>query len=206
MNLEKNKATIKGEIVGEVVFDHEVFGERFYTTAVDVIRTSGTHDIIPVMISERLIDVENDYMNLFVNISGQFRSFNRRENEKSRLILHLFVQEIFFVDELEEFENVNEIYLDGYICKEPGFRRTPMGREISDVLLAVNRYYGKTDYIPCVFWGRNAHYAAGLKVGANLQINGRIQSREYLKKIIDNSFEKRIAYEVSVGRMKVKND
>ncbi len=134
---------------------------------------------------------------------GQFRSYNRHEEKKNRLILSVFVREIEFIDELEESSKTNQIYLDGYICKEPVYRKTPLGREIADVLLAVNRPYGKSDYIPCICWGRNARFAGGFSVGDRCEIWGRIQSREYMKKISEDQLEKRIAYEVSVSKLEL---
>ena len=122
-------------------------------------------DIIPVMVSERLIDVTADYKGSLVIINGQFRSYNRHEEKKNKLVLSVFAREIEFVDEISENARTNQIFLDGYICKEPVYRKTPLGREIADLLLAVNRPYGKSDYIPCICWGRNARYAANFQVG-----------------------------------------
>lgn len=206
MDFENNKATIRGKILENLTFDYEVFGEKIYSSTIDVIRTSGTHDIIPIKISERAIDVQKDRQGAFVNVLGQFRSYDRYESDRRKLILYMFVDEMSFIDDLKWNNHSNNAYIDGYICKEPVFRETPKGREIADVLLAVNRACQKTDYIPCVFWGRNAHYVTNLEVGTRLQLNGRIQSREYLKKMPDKMFDKRTAYEFSVGRMAVKND
>ena len=140
-------------------------------------------------------------MNVAVN--GQFRSYNRHEERKNRLVLSVFAREIAFVDEVEESAKSNQIYLDGYICKEPIYRKTPLGREIADVLLAVNRPYGKSDYIPCICWGRNARYANQFKVGERCAIWGRIQSREYMKKLSEDEIEKRVAFEVSVSKLEL---
>lgn len=190
-----------GKVIGDFTFSHEIFGEGFYMLDVEVARLSESCDIIPLMISERLIDVEQDYKGAYVCVSGQFRSYNRHEEKKNRLILSVFVREIEFIDELEESSKTNQIYLDGYICKEPVYRKTPLGREIADVLLAVNRPYGKSDYIPCICWGRNARFASGFEVGGRVQIWGRIQSREYVKKISETESERRVAYEVSVSKL-----
>ena len=168
---------------------------------VDVKRLSNSKDRIPLMISERLIDVTKDYTGEFIMVNGQFRSYNRHEEMKNRLILSVFVREITFVEEEPESSRTNQIFLDGYICKQPVYRKTPLGREIADLLLAVNRPYGKSDYIPCICWGRNARYASGFEVGEHVQLLGRIQSREYVKRISDTETEKRVAYEVSVSKL-----
>ena len=199
--IENNQVIIMGKIVSDFEFSHEIFGEGFYMVDVEVARLSDSYDIIPLMVSERLLDVEEDYKGAYVCVSGQFRSYNRHEERKNRLILSVFAREIEFVEELEESSKTNQIYLDGYICKEPIYRKTPLGREIADLLLAVNRPYGKSDYIPCICWGRNARYASGFEVGEHVQLLGRIQSREYVKRISDTETEKRVAYEVSVSKL-----
>lgn len=168
---------------------------------VSVERLSDSRDIIPLMVSERLIDVSGDFIGQNIMVSGQFRSYNRHEERKNRLVLSVFAREIEFVGEIEESTKTNQIYLDGYICKEPIYRKTPLGREIADLLLAVNRPYGKSDYIPCICWGRNARYANNFAVGDRCLVWGRIQSREYMKKITEEQVEKRIAYEVSVSKL-----
>lgn len=164
-------------------------------------RLSENFDTIPVMISERLMDVEKGYSGQLVSISGQFRSYNRHEERKNRLILSVFAREIEFLDEVPGGSESNQIFLDGYICKKPVYRKTPLGREIADVLLAVNRPYGKSDYIPVILWGRNARYATYFKVGERMRVWGRIQSREYVKKLDDERTETQTAYEVSVSRI-----
>ena len=196
---ENNQVTIEGEISGEFVFSHEIFGERFYMLDISTRRLSGVCDSIPVTVSERLIDVTQNYIGQYVCVRGQFRSYNQNDGSKVRLILSVFAQEIEFAEKL--MEDVNQIYLDGYICKEPVYRKTPLGREIADLLIAVNRSYGKSDYIPCICWGRNARFASTFEVGTHVQIQGRIQSREYVKKINELETEKRIAYEVSVSKI-----
>ena len=190
-----------GEIVSEFQFSHEVFGEGFYMVELAVNRLSNYSDYIPLMISERLIDTEQDYTGQLIRVTGQFRSYNRHEEKKNRLVLSVFVRELEFLDEIDENEKTNQIFLDGYICKEPIYRKTPLGREIADVLLAVNRSYGKSDYIPCICWGRNARFASGFTVGSHIQIIGRVQSREYVKRISDEEVEHRIAYEISVSKV-----
>lgn len=190
-----------GKIASGFTFSHEVYGEGFYMMDVSVQRLSDSTDTIPVMISERLIDVTRDYMGEYIQIYGQFRSYNRHEEKKNRLVLSVFAREISFTEEENDKIKSNQIFLDGYICKNPVYRRTPLGREIADMLLAVNRPYGKSDYIPCICWGRNARFASGFEVGGHVQIWGRIQSREYVKKHEDESTEKRVAYEVSVSKL-----
>ena len=202
--IENNRVCIIGEVVSEFTFSHEVFGEGFYIANVSVNRLSDMVDIIPLMISERLIDVTKDYRGRKIEVSGQFRSYNRHEGVKNKLVLSIFVRELRFIedDEVpEEQSKSNQIFLDGYVCKPPIYRKTPLGREIADILLAVNRPYGKSDYIPCICWGRNARYASGFEVGEHVQILGRIQSRDYVKKISETETQTRTAYEVSVSKL-----
>lgn len=201
--IENNQVTIMGEIVSDFSYSHEIFGEGFYMVDTRIQRLSDSYDIIPIMVSERLIDVTADYKGVFVCINGQFRSYNRHEERKNRLVLSVFAREIDFVDELEESSKTNQIYLDGYICKEPIYRKTPLGREIADLLLAVNRPYGKSDYIPCICWGRNARYANNFNVGERCVVWGRIQSREYMKKLDEENVERRVAFEVSVSKLEL---
>lgn len=202
---ENNKVKLSGEIVSNFEFSHEVYGGGFYTATLASERLSGEKDIIPIMVSERLVDVKADWIGRFAKISGQFRSYNKHENGRSHLELSVFVREFeeFDLDREEplSINDENHISLDGYICKTPIYRKTPHGREIADILLAVNRQYGKSDYIPCIAWGRNARFASGLEVGTRLQIEGRIQSREYEKKISETDSETRTAYEVSISKM-----
>ena len=199
--IENNQVTIMGEIVSTFEFSHEVFGEGFYMVDVSVRRLSNSVDTIPVMISERLIDVECDYRGEFLMVSGQFRSYNRHDEQKNRLVLSVFAREVSFIEEELDGAKTNNILLDGYICKLPIYRKTPLGREIADLLLAVNRPYGKSDYIPCICWGRNARFASAFEVGEHVQVLGRIQSRGYVKKLSETETEKRTAYEVSVSKL-----
>ena len=199
--MENNKVSIIGKIVSGFTFSHEVFGEGFYMVDVAVKRLSGQADIIPLMVSERLIDVHEDYIGCTIEALGQFRSYNRHEGVRNRLMLSIFVREIHFMEEFTDYTKTNQIFLDGYICKAPIYRKTPLGREIADILLAVNRPYGKSDYIPCISWGRNARYTSSLSVGTKVKIWGRIQSREYTKAISETECEERIAYEVSISKM-----
>ena len=199
--IENNQVTIIGEVASEFVFSHEVFGEGFYMVDVLVKRLSNSDDRIPLMISERLIDVQQNYIGEYIMATGQFRSYNQHEEKKNRLVLSVFVREVSFVEEELDGAKTNSILLDGYICKRPIYRKTPLGREIADLLLAVNRPYGKSDYIPCICWGRNARFASGFEVGEHVQVLGRIQSREYVKKLTETETEKRVAYEVSVSKL-----
>ena len=188
--IENNKVSVIGEVISEFTFSHEVFGEGFYLVSLAVSRLSDQVDIIPLMISERLLDVTQDYRGRTVEAIGQFRSYNCHEGVKNRLVLSVFVRELNFLEEFTDCTKTNQIYLDGYICKEAIYRKTPLGREIADILLAVNRPYGKSDYIPCIAWGRNARYASGFAVGARVKVWGRVQSREYTKKLNETECEK----------------
>ena len=199
--IENNQVSIMVEIASEFVFSHEVFGEGFYMVDILVKRLSNSSDRIPVMISERLVDVTQDYQGEYIQILGQFRSYNRHEEKKNRLVLSVFAREISFVEEESDKMKTNQIFLDGYICKMPVYRKTPLGREIADMLVAVNRPYGKSDYIPCICWGRNARFSSTFEVGGHVQVWGRIQSRDYMKKLDGDITEKRTAYEVSVSKL-----
>lgn len=199
--IENNQVAIMGRIASQFTFSHQVFGEGFYLVDVLVKRLSDSEDCIPIMVSERLMDVKQDYEGEYIQVSGQFRSYNRHEEKKNRLVLSVFAREVSFVEEEDEAMKSNQIFLDGYICKPPVYRKTPLGREIADLLVAVNRPYGKSDYIPCICWGRNARYASAFQVGGHVLVWGRIQSREYMKKINEAETEKRTAYEVSVSKL-----
>ena len=206
--LENNYLTLVGKVTGEKKFSHEIYGERFYTFNLSIPRLSGNADIIPITISERIITDEMLREGNKLLIKGQFRSYNSYENEKNRLVLTVFAKDIEEVkeEEQEQEENeivkkettTNEVVLIGYVCKKPIYRQTPFGREIADLLLAVNRAYNKSDYIPTIAWGRNARFCQVLEVGAQVKIIGRVQSRTYEKKHEDGSVEERIAYEVSI--------
>ncbi len=211
--LENNYLTLVGKVTGEKKFSHEIYGERFYIFNLEIPRLSGVEDIIPITISERLIneDTLNEGQKLLVK--GQFRSYNSYESEKNRLILTVFAKDVRVISEEEQSEEenemtkkdviTNEVVLIGYICKKPIYRQTPFGREIADILLAVNRAYNKSDYIPCIAWGRNARFCQNLEVGSQIKLVGRVQSRTYEKKHEDGSVETRVAYEVSVGSLEV---
>ena len=194
---DNNKVMLAGKIVAPLKFQMEHKGEAFYRTILEVNRQSGQCDLIPLLLSQRLFDDTKNYEGQLVCVTGQFRSYNNHEQIKTRLLLHAFVKELNLLNSVEEAGSMNEILLHGFLCKPPVYRKTPLGREIADVLLAVNREYGRTDYIPCIVWGRNARFVSGLKVGNQVQVTGRIQSRVY-EKIKGNETVKKRAYEVSI--------
>ena len=200
-----NQAIVAGDVITEFQFSHEIFGEGFYTLKIQVRRLSDATDEIPLLVSERLVDVTKNYIGRKLEAKGQFRSYNKHESEKNHLILSLFVRELEWIDSYEN-RKPNYIMLDGYICKEPVYRMTPLGREICDILLAVNRAYGKSDYIPCICWGRNARFAGNLEIGSHIQVLGRIQSRKYQKKVGENQIISRTAYEISVNKLEIREE
>lgn len=206
---ENNHVNLSGIICDEPLFSHEIYGEKYYTVKLSVERLSSNTDVIPLTVSERFFGEYYPRLNDCVTVSGQYRSYNNYSGVGNRLILTVFVKEIAKIDDEEgEYSelNPNRIYLDGYICKPPSYRTTPFCREISDILLAVNRSYNKSDYIPCIAWGRNAKFAQNLPVGTNLKIWGRIQSREYQKHLSETETVLKTAYEVSVSKMEVVED
>ena len=211
--LENNYLTLVGKVTGEKRFSHEIYGERFYIFDLSIPRLSGNADIIPITVSERLIPGDMLQEGKRLLIKGQFRSYNSYDNERNKLILTVFAKDITEIaQDLEENEIVkkdtitNEVVLIGYICKKPIYRQTPFGREIADLLLAVNRAYNKSDYIPSIAWGRNARYCQNIEVGTRVKIVGRVQSRPYEKKFEDGTSETRIAYEVSVGSLEIVDE
>ena len=197
---ENNVVNLRGELDNKLEFSHEIFGEKFYNMKIKINRLSDSFDILPMTVSERLLqDIDLDKQNL-VNVVGQLRSYNKTLNNKNRLVLTVFVREIKSID--EENKDPNSIFLDGYVCKEPVYRKTPLGREITDLLVAINRPYNKSDYIPSIVWGRNAKFAKNLKVGDRIQLWGRVQSWEYETNIDENNVVKKMAYEVSISKIK----
>lgn len=202
---ENNYLVLIGKIISDKTFSHEIYGESFYVFNLEVPRLSGNEDIIPITISERLIANFDLTIGRKVVIEGQFRSYNSYENEKNRLVLTVFAKDIIDYKEEQEENVSNEVVLNGYVCKKPIYRKTPFGREISDILLAVNRAYNKSDYIPCITWGRNARFCENMEVGTEVKIVGRVQSRTYEKKFEDGRTEQRVAYEVSIGSLEVIN-
>ncbi len=202
---ENNYLVLIGKIISDKTFSHEIYGESFYIFNLEVPRLSGNEDIIPITISERLIANFDLTIGRKVVIEGQFRSYNSYENERNRLVLTVFAKDIIDYKEEQEENVSNEVVLNGYVCKKPIYRKTPFGREISDILLAVNRAYNKSDYIPCIAWGRNARFCENMEVGTEVKVVGRVQSRTYEKKFEDGRTEQRVAYEVSIGSLEVIN-
>ncbi len=199
---ENNSIYLRGKVKSSLTFSHEVYGEGFYNFFVEANRLSDSSDILPVTISERLIN--NDVLKIgnLVGITGQIRSYNNYSEQKNRLILTVFTKDIKLAEDNSE-KNPNNVNLNGFICKQPVYRTTPFGREISDILLAVNRSYGKSDYIPLICWGRNARFAQNLNIGSNIRISGRMQSRIYQKKLETGETIEKTAYEVSVSKMEL---
>lgn len=198
---ENNEVKVSGIVKGNFEFSHEVCGEKFYRGHIQANRASGFVDEVPILISERIINVNDSWNSRRVRVSGQFRSYNQHIDDKAKVVLNVFVEEIEEIEEMAADEN--EIELIGFVCKAPTYRKTPLGREISDLLIAVNRPYGRSDYIPCVAWGRNARYTHSFELGKKIHISGRVQSREYTKKLNENESEIRTAYEVSIGMLEV---
>jgi len=201
--IANNRAEVTGNVLDEPVFSHEIYGEKFYLFTLSVPRLSGTSDDVKVMISERLMQEVTITEGVRVDVEGQFRSYNSYENGDNRLILTVFAKDIRYFEDNEGEKNPNSLYLNGFICKAPVYRTTPFGREITDLLLAVNRSYNKSDYIPVIAWGRNARFCKNINVGDNIKIWGRIQSRIYQKHISEDEVLEKTAYEVSVSRMEV---
>jgi len=201
--LGNNNVTISGEIVSDFIFNHEMHREKFYNANLSILRKSGIADIIPITVSERLVNGYFGWKGQCIQINGQLRSYNKWIDGRSHLILSVFVKDFEETGELIFEENKNYIFLDGFICKPPIYKKTPLGREIADALIAVNRPHNKNDYIPCIFWGGNARYASSLDVGTHISLEGRIQSREYFKRISEAESEKRVTYEVSASKVEV---
>lgn len=196
--LSSNRVTLSGTIVSQPEFSHEIFGEGFYEFKLSVLRLSMQTDILPITISERLMDEINIAIGERITVNGQFRSYNKLDDNRSRLMLTVFARSI---QEYDEENNPNLIELEGFICKQPMYRTTPFKREICDLLVAVNRAYNKSDYIPCIAWGRNARYVNTLEVGDKITLCGRIQSREYQKLMPSGEYITKIAFEVSISRI-----
>lgn len=206
---DTNIVKLVGMLKEEKEYSHEIYGEKFYSIIIEVPRLSESVDVLPITISERLLINLDLEVGNYVIIEGQLRSYNRYIDSSNKLVLTIFAREIYIPneEELEEaIRNPNEIYLDGYICKKPIYRVTPFGREIADLLLAVNRAYSKSDYIPSIGWGRNARFCENLIVGDHIKLWGRIQSRQYNKKLSSEEVESRVAYEVSISKLEFIED
>ena len=197
---DTNIVNLRGELEEELTFSHEIFGEKFYSAKIKIHRLSDTYDVLPITISERLLQEVNLSENNLIDVVGQLRSYNKNIDSKNKLVLTVFAREIKDVE--EDTKDPNSIFLDGYVCKNPIYRKTPLGREITDLLVAINRPYNKSEYIPSIVWGRNAKFAKNLKVGDRIQMWGRVQSRDYEKKLDNGEVEKRVAYEVSISKIK----
>jgi len=198
-----NKIYLEGQLVSDLQFSHEMYGEGFYTFNLEVPRLSDAKDLLSITVSERLIVGMDLKVGSEIIVEGQLRSYNKFVDGSNRLILSVFARNIEFC--IEKSKNPNQIFLDGYICKQPVYRTTPFGREIADMLLAVNRSYNKSDYIPTIAWGRNSRFCQNLQVGDNIRVWGRLQSREYEKKISETETIKKVAYEVSISKMERVN-
>lgn len=198
--LQNNNVELWGKIVSEPTYSHTVIDEKFYEFNIEVPRLSDSSDIIPITISEKLFTKDSIKLNDIIALSGQFRSYNKLIDGKSKLMLTVFVREL---KEVDTTKNPNIIQLKGFLCKQPIFRTTPFKREISDILLAVNRAYNKSDYIPCIAWGRNAKFVKDLPVGTKLNIEGRIQSRDYQKKLSEEEIVNKTAYEISISNISI---
>ncbi len=194
---ENNQVILKGRVAEEPAYSHSLYGERFYNLMLEVPRLSGVADVLPVMASDRLLHLMNVAVGDEIAVIGQLRSYNRLQEGRNRLILTVFARHIAPPDDVPD--NPNQVLLEGFVCRPPVYRTTPFGREITDLLIAVNRPYNKSDYIPVISWGRNARYAETLEVGQKVFIHGRMQSRQYQKKLADGSVEDRTAFEVSVS-------
>ena len=207
-NILNNEVELTGTVETELKFNHEVYGEGFYSFVIRVMRLSDISDLINVTISERLLGDAALKVGDSVTVKGQFRSYNNYTENGNKLMLTVFARDIEPNPTEASFKNPNNIYLNGFLCKKPVYRTTPFGREITDLLIAVNRAYNKSDYIPCIAGGRNARFAGNLEVGENIRIHGRIQSRDYQKKISETETVTKTAYEISISKMETneKND
>ncbi|MCL1884694.1 MAG: single-stranded DNA-binding protein [Defluviitaleaceae bacterium] len=207
MENTNNFIEIGGRIHSEFKFSHEIYGEGFWQFSVEVGRLSGQNDILPVTVSERIVERDKMVVGQPIRITGQIRSYNNyvEADKKNKLVLTVFARDVVLVDEVPE-DIPNDVFLDGYLCKPAIYRTTPFGREISDMLIAVNRSYNKSDYIPCIAWGRNARYASKLQVGDNVRLWGRMQSRNYQKKMDEETILEKVAYEVSVSKAEIVSD
>ena len=209
--LENNHLVLVGKVTSDKTYSHEIYGEKFYIFDLEVPRLSKAIDVIPITVSERLLTNLSLEIGKKLAVEGQFRSYNSYQNERNKLILTVFAKDIIEVVDSEEVQEdeekketvTNEVILSGYVCKKPIYRQTPFDREIADLLLAVNRAYNKSDYIPCIAWGRNARFCQNLEVGTEVKIVGRVQSRKYEKKFEDGTSEVRVAYEVSISSMEI---
>ncbi len=201
--IETNVVTVLGEVDSDLRFSHEMYGEGFYALDIKVPRLSDHSDVLPVTVSERILVDLDLTLGTMVKVDGQLRSYNKYMDGSNKLVLTIFARDMIVYAGEEELKNPNQIFLNGYICKHPVYRTTPFGREITDMLVAVNRPYNKSDYIPCIAWGRNARFSEKLKVGDHIKIWGRVQSREYQKRLTEEDLITKMAYEVSISKMEI---
>ncbi len=196
--MENNFISLQGRVDGDIEYSHSVLDEEFYKFKLNVSRLSGVVDSLPVTVPKKLLENTQLADGDKISLTGQLRSYNKYQENRTRLILTAFAKSI----EVEENgeENPNNVLLNGFVCKAPTYRKTPFGREITDVIIAVNRAFNRSDYIPTICWGKNAILCRDLPVGTNVIIKGRLQSREYTKRM-GEEFETRTAYEVSVGEI-----
>jgi len=203
---QNNIIKLTGKIINQPFENHKIYNEIFYIFNIKIKRLSQTYDILPVTVSQRIINNNLTKLepNKFINITGQIRSYNNFDlnNNKTRLILTVFAQNINFdAYDFNNNNNFNQAFLNGYICKKPIYRKTPLGREITDILLAVNRFYNKSDYIPCIAWGQNAKLTSKLNISDNIKLTGRLQSRDYQKKMPDGEILNKTTYELSISKL-----
>jgi single-stranded DNA-binding protein len=202
--IENNKIELCGVIASTPELNHKTYGENFYGFRLSCSRKSTEKDMLPIIVSDRLVEIKDLQVGKKISVKGQVRTFNKHiSDDKRKLLIMVFARDVREIEEESESapEFNNNVKLSGYICKPPVYRVTPKGREIADVLIAVNRTYGKSDYIPCITWGRNARFAGNLDIGTRIDVEGRLQSREYTKKLDDGTEEIRTAYEISVSRI-----
>lgn len=192
MEYSTNYITIRGSLLELPVFSHENHGRRFYRFTLEVARLSGTLDLLPVIAEEQLISALDPCGGEMLTVTGQIRSHNRRTETSRQLLIFIFATGIV----AEDGESINDVILEGLLCREPTYRRTPLGREICDVMLAVPRAFRRADYLPCILWGRTAQEIARCHTRDRIRICGRLQSRVYTKLTESGSVE-RTAYEVS---------
>ena len=204
---EHNQVIMSGTVLQPLTMSHSAYGEDFYGTVLSVARRSGLLDRIPILIPGRILGSDMHCLGQRIQSRGQYRSWTQHEQGRNHLILQVFVTELSFLGRSGPAAcSRNDIYLDGYVCRDPIYRLTPRGREIAEMLLAVGRAYNKSDYLPCICWGTNARAAQSMKSGAHVRIWGRIQSRIYHKSLLpedggSRDYIEKTAYEISVARM-----
>ncbi|MGI6752381.1 MAG: single-stranded DNA-binding protein [Anaerovoracaceae bacterium] len=192
---ETNRVELSGKVLSPLEFSHKSYGESFYIFVLGTERKSGYCDEIKVLLSERLIWEGEPVPEDRVRIKGQIRTYNEFVDGANRLNVLVFARDFGYEDSIKDD---NKVMLEGYLCKPPICRTSPLGRDICDLMLAVNRMYNKSDYIPCIAWGRNAGYAGSLSVGMKICVSGRMQSREYRKRNEKGESITKVAYEVSI--------